>query len=161
MKKVSSAIKGMEDVTTHEYAKKTKGEEADVVIVKMHSKMRQGPTEIEELRAGGKPLVCVGETDDGDTEELLEWRDLIRDNNEHRERRDTRRGGGQEKVNLNDAAKKGKVYAFGINERCTATTAARHVAMEVVKWRASTFCSKDEQLIPEDIGGVSMETCNV
>jgi hypothetical protein len=82
---VPEAIKGTEGVTTHEYAKKVQGDESGVIIVKMHAKMCQGPTETEALTAGGKFLACVGDTDDGDTGDLQEWRELIQDNNEHRE----------------------------------------------------------------------------
>jgi hypothetical protein len=44
-----------------------------VAIVKLHAKMCQGPTEIEALTAGGELLACVGDTDDGEAEELSEW----------------------------------------------------------------------------------------
>jgi hypothetical protein len=63
----------MEEVTTYEYAKMVQGDESDVAIVKLHAKMCQGPTEIEALTAGGELLACVGDTDDGEAEELSEW----------------------------------------------------------------------------------------
>jgi hypothetical protein len=75
MKNMAAVIKGIEGASTSEYGKKAQGDESDVTIVKLHAKMCQGPMEIEALAAGGKLLACVGETEDGESEELTEWQE--------------------------------------------------------------------------------------
>ena len=42
-----------------------------------------------------------------------------------------------------------------MNAVYTAATAARHVALEVIRWRAKTLESKDKEIIPDDIGFVT------
>jgi hypothetical protein len=67
MTDVSTAINGMSAVTYFQYGMKEQGE---VAIVKLHAKMCQGLKKgIEALTAGAKVLACVGETEDGDSEE--------------------------------------------------------------------------------------------
>jgi hypothetical protein len=156
MREVAVAINGMEEVLTHVYAnnaKKVQGGEGEVAVVKMHTKMCQGPAEIEALTAGGKILACVGDTDAGDTEELTDWMELLEANNAHRE--EVHEGiEAKRKVELKAAAVKGKVYTLHLNSRYTAATAARHVALEIMEWRARTLVSTDPDLIPESIAYV-------
>jgi hypothetical protein len=109
---------------------KAQGDEAEVTIVKLHAKMCQGLRGIEALAAGGKTLACVGETEDGESEELTEWQELLQTNNELRE--EIHEGVmAQRRKDLNDSARKGAVcigtYALGVSVAYTATTAARHV----------------------------------
>jgi hypothetical protein len=150
MKKMSAAISRMDEVLTHDYAKLLHGSDNEVAIVKMHAKMCQGPMEVEALTAGGCILTCVGDTDDGDIEEQTEWKELLQANNEHRE--EIHDGVvATRKANLNSAAKKGKVFMFNLHPSYKAATAARHVALEMMQWRAKTLQSKDQDLVPESI----------
>jgi hypothetical protein len=74
----------------------------------------------------------VGNTDDGDIEELTGWRELLEANNDHRE--EVHEGvEAKRQAELNEAAVKGKVYALHLNPRYTTATAARHVALEMME----------------------------
>jgi hypothetical protein len=111
MKNVATAIKGMTEVTTFQYGMK---EQDEVAIVKLHAKMCQGLKGIEALTAGAKILACMGETDDGESEELTEWLELLQTNNELRD--ELHEGvAAQRRKELNDAARRGTVYAMGIS----------------------------------------------
>jgi hypothetical protein len=124
MTDVATAIKGMTAVTNFQYGMKEQGEMA---IVKLHAKMCQGLKGIEALTAGAKILACVGDTEDGDSEELTEWLELLQTNNELRE--NLHEGvATQRRKELNDAARRGTVYAVGIRAVYTTSTAAMHVA---------------------------------
>ena len=46
---------------------------------------------------------------------------------------------------------------MGISAVYTTSTAARHVALEMIRWRAKTLESKDKEIIPDDIGYVTAE----
>jgi hypothetical protein len=59
------------------------------------------------------------------------------------------------KKELDDAARKGTVYALGVSGVYTTATAARHVALVVVRWRARALESTDKAIKPEDIGFVT------
>jgi hypothetical protein len=89
-------------------------ERGEVAVVKLHAKMYQGLKGIEALTAGAQILACVGDTEDGDSEELTEWLELLQTNNELRE--DLHEGvATQRRKELNDAARRGTVYAMGIS----------------------------------------------
>jgi hypothetical protein len=138
MKNAATAIKEMDEVTTFQYGMKAQGEEGEVAVVKLHAKMCQGLKGIEALTAGAKILACVGETEDGESEELTEWLELLQTNNELRE--EMHEGvKTQRRKELNDTARKGTVYALGVSAVHTTSTAARHVALEVMRWRAKTL----------------------
>jgi hypothetical protein len=110
------------------------------------------------LTAGAKILACVGETEDGDSEELTEWLELLQTNNELRE--DLHEGvATQRRKELNEAARRGTVYiyAVGISAVYTTSTAAMHVALEMIRWRAKTLESKDKDIIPDNVGYVTAE----
>jgi hypothetical protein len=125
MKNVATAIKEMDEITTSQYGMKAQGEEGEVTIVKLHAKMcQQGLKGIEALMVGAKILACVGETEDGESEELTEWLELLQTDNELRE--EMHEGvTAQRRKELNDAARKGAVYALGVNAVYTTSTAAR------------------------------------
>jgi hypothetical protein len=106
MKNVATPIKGMTEVTTFQYGMK---EQDEVAIVKLYAKMCQGLKGIEALTVGAKILACVGETDDGESEELTEWLELLQTNNELRD--EIHEGvATQRRKELNDAARRGTVY---------------------------------------------------
>jgi hypothetical protein len=79
---------------------------------------------------------------------------LLQTNNELRE--EMHEGvTARRRKDLNDSAKGGTLYALGVNAAYTTATAARHVALEAIRWRARTLESKDKEIIPDDIGLVT------
>jgi hypothetical protein len=156
MKNVATAITGMEEVSTSEYGKMAQGDESEVTIVKLHARVCQALVGIDALVAGGKILACVGETEEGESEELTEWQELLHTNNELREK--MHEGAtAQWRKDLNDAARKGSVYICTGRERGVhdGYGTARHVALEVIRWRAKILESKDKEIIPDGIGFVT------
>jgi hypothetical protein len=143
MKNVATAIKGMTEVTTFQYGMK---EQDEVAVVKLHAKMCQGLKGIEALTAGAKILACVGEADDGESEELTEWLGLLWTNNELRDEI-YEEVATQRRKELNDTSRRGTVYSMGISAVHTTSTAARHVALEMIRRRAKTLESKDKEVI--------------
>jgi hypothetical protein len=141
----------MTAVTDFQYGMKERDE---VAVVKLHAKMCQGLKEIEALTAGAQVLTCVGETEDGGGEELHEWRELLQNNNEHRQELHEEVG-IQRRKELNEAAGQGMVYAVGISAAYTTSKAAVHVAREMIRWRAKTLESKDTDIIPDTVGYVT------
>jgi hypothetical protein len=87
---------------------------------------------------------------------LTEWRELLQTNDELREdlHEEVRT---QRRKELNDAARRGTVYAVGIRAVYTTSTAAMHVALEMIRWRARTLESKDNEIIPDSVGYVTAE----
>jgi hypothetical protein len=150
---VATAVNGMTAVTNFQYGMKERGE---VAVVKLHAKMCQGLKGIEALKAGAQVLACVGETEDGGAEELTEWRELLQTNNELRQDLHDEVG-TQRRKELNDAARRGTVYTVGISAVYTTSTAAMHVALEMVRWRARTLESTDTEIIPDSVGYVTAE----
>jgi hypothetical protein len=109
-------------------------ERDEVAVVKLHAKMCQGLKGIEALTAGAQVLTCVCETEDGGAEELTEWRELLQNNNEHRQELHEEVG-TQRRKELNDAAGRGTVYAVGISAVWyTTSTAAMHVALQMARF---------------------------
>ena len=100
----------------------------------------------------------MGETEDGRAEELTEWRELLQTNNELRQDLHEEVG-TQRRKELNDASRRGTVciYAVGISAVYTTSTAAMHVALEMVRWRARTLESTDTEIIPDSVGYVTAE----
>jgi hypothetical protein len=150
---VATAVNGMTAVTNFQYGMKERGE---VAVVKLHAKMCQGLKGIEALTAGAQVLTCVGETEDGGGEELHEWRELLQNNNEHRQELHEEVG-IQRRKDLNEAAGQGMVYAVGISAAYTTSKAAMHVALQIVRWRATTLESTDTDIIPDSVGYVTAE----